>query len=140
MNHSIKQNIPFEDRFWLQVSKTESCWIWTSAKFWNGYGGIRKNGKRIQAHRASWILFNGEIPDGSLVLHRCDNPACVNPDHLYLGDQKQNAKDRDSRGRNGYSNRTHCKKGHEFNDQNTYRYKGKRLCKICRSKLTPRST
>ena len=88
-------------RFWEKVRKTETCWEWTSPLNYCGRGFIRIYGKNMQAHRAAYILLKGEIPDGMCVLHTCDNPSCVNPDHLYLGTQKQNARDREKRGRHG---------------------------------------
>lgn len=68
----------------------------------HGYGGIRdagKEGRLLKTHRVAWELTNGPIPDGSWVLHKCDNPSCVRPDHLYLGDQFANMADMVSRGR-----------------------------------------
>ena len=75
------------------------CWLWTKAIHKNtGYGCIRINGKHGLAHRASWILFNGAIPLGLNVLHKCDVRCCVNPDHLFLGtayDNREDAKRKD---------------------------------------------
>ena len=59
----------------------------------NGYGTIEVDGRSTSAHRAAWIAFVGPIPDGMCVLHKCDNRACINPDHLYIGDKKQNRAD-----------------------------------------------
>ena len=84
-----------EKRFWDKVDKTGDCWVWTGAKYKKGYGMLRVNGKCKQAHR----LVMGE-PDG-LVLHHCDNPACVNPDHLYIGTPSDNMRDMYERGRQG---------------------------------------
>ncbi|MCE5310429.1 MAG: HNH endonuclease [Acidobacteriales bacterium] len=73
------------------------CWIWTGRTNHNGYGRISVSfdGKRIMArtHRISWEIHHGKIPDGMLVLHRCDNPACANPDHLFLGSHQDNQND-----------------------------------------------
>jgi len=85
--------------FWSKVNKTESCWKWTAFKGNTGYGYFWDGKKMERAHRASWIIHNGEIQKGLCVLHKCDNPSCVNPGHLYLGTQLDNAKDRDSKGR-----------------------------------------
>lgn len=73
---------------------TSGCWIWTAYVNACGYGiiGVRKR-VNILAHRASWMLFRGEIPEGQNVLHRCDIPCCVNPDHLFLGTQVDNILD-----------------------------------------------
>jgi hypothetical protein len=85
---------PPEQRFWKYVKKTPTCWLWTGAKHYPGYGVIlRKKGKYIDAHRFSYELHNGEIPAGKWVLHRCDNPACVNPEHLFIGNNSDNIKD-----------------------------------------------
>lgn len=91
---------PLEERFWEKVRKTDGCWEWTGAKA-AGYGCIGGGpGKGlVKAHRLSWEMHNGPAPDGLCVLHHCDNPTCVRPDHLYVGTQKQNADDRESRGR-----------------------------------------
>jgi HNH endonuclease len=75
------------------------CWEWTSYSDGGGYGNISRNGKTQKAHRVSYEAFKGPIPPGLVVRHTCDNPCCVNPDHLILGTQKDNMADRDSRGR-----------------------------------------
>lgn len=75
------------------------CWTWTAGKISAGYGSFSVDGKETRAHRYSYELYVGKIPKGLLVRHRCDNPACVNPEHLLLGTDKDNAKDRCRRGR-----------------------------------------
>lgn len=92
------------ERFWARVlKKTPSdCWPWTGCKTDRGYGIIRhrKPGTgNIRAHRLSWEIHKGAIPTGLQVNHQCDNRLCVNPDHLYLGTQRQNVGDERSRGR-----------------------------------------
>ena len=71
------------------------CWIWTGAKLPKGYGFIKipKTRRQIYAHRLSFLISGGTIPEGMNVLHRCDNPACVNPTHLFVGSQKDNLQD-----------------------------------------------
>lgn len=94
-----------QQRFWEKVEKLgneSGCWLWIACRNNNpkeDYGVIRFNGKNRKAHRVSWILAYGEIPDGMLVLHKCDTPCCVNPNHLRLGNDQENMKDRDSKGR-----------------------------------------
>jgi hypothetical protein len=86
-------------KFWNKVAKSESCWFWTGCKNKDGYGKIKVEGSTKQAHRVSYNLHVGEIPTGVLVLHRCDVPSCVNPDHLFLGTHQDNADDREAKGR-----------------------------------------
>lgn len=94
------------NRFFRMFSKEDSgCWIWMSAKTGNGYGSFRLNGKNEGAHRASYIIFNGDIPAGLCVMHSCDNPLCVNPGHLSLGTVKDNAIDRNKKLRQAYGER-----------------------------------
>lgn len=85
-------------RFMKKVKKSNNgCWLWTGAK--SRYGYFKSCGKSERAHRYSWILFRGDIPDGMFVLHKCDNPLCVNPDHLFLGTQTDNMRDAQTKGR-----------------------------------------
>ena len=94
------------DRFWSKVSKTDGCWIWTGAHYRSGHGHSYFKGKYVGAHRLSWILENGEIPEGTNVCHHCDNPPCVNPDHLFLGSQADNMRDMRQKNR-GAKGETH---------------------------------
>jgi hypothetical protein len=89
------------ERFWKKVNKTDGCWLWTATRI-GRYGGFRFEGRSRTAHRVSWELAFGPIPDGLQVLHHCDTPLCVNPQHLFLGTPLDNARDRDSKGR-GYN-------------------------------------
>lgn len=89
-----------DERFWTHVEKSQNCWNWKSrtSPFGHGMFSLAKN-NAVFAHRYSWYLSNGEIPDGMQVLHKCDNPRCVNPNHLFLGTQADNVNDMVSKGR-----------------------------------------
>lgn len=94
-----------------RTRKTKSdCWEWTGPKFGDGYGNCGSGFPFQRAHRTSYLLHNGEITQGLYVLHKCDNPLCINPNHLYLGDAKQNAKDAIERGQHPVG--PNKKKGH----------------------------
>lgn len=131
------------DAFWAKVDKTPGhgpkgdCWVWTGCKLPHGYGSF---GQHTRAHRYSYELHNGALK-GPLekVCHECDNPSCVNPAHLWVGTQEENALDMSSKGRQWQQKKTHCKSGHEFTLENTYvgkTTKGKptRFCIACRKK------
>lgn len=132
-----------------RTRRTETgCWEWTGSRCKRHpkfpYGivvvGQRRGypGKICRAHRVAWEVHNGlEIPPGMCVLHRCDNPPCINPAHLFLGTLKDNSQDMKAKGRGvGWMTaRTHCKNGHEFTPENTrliVRRAGRaRVCRAC---------
>lgn len=92
------------ERFWKKVNKTDGCWLWTGGKYSSGYGefwtgSIKDGGKLTGAHRVSWMIHYGEIPEGIEVLHKCDVRTCVRPDHLFLGTQTDNMQDMFRKGR-----------------------------------------
>jgi len=87
-----------EQRFWSKVNKTDICWVWTGCRNKKGYGSFYCK-KKIASHRYSYIIHNGNIPNGLLVRHTCDNPSCVNPAHLILGTNQDNVNDKMKRGR-----------------------------------------
>lgn len=88
----------------------DGCWIWSGCKNQHGYGLISFNNRQLSAHRLSYQLFIGEIPKGMYILHKCDNPSCVNPNHLFLGTQKDNMQDMVNKGRSGVGQKRGCPK------------------------------
>jgi hypothetical protein len=95
-----RQRLPLSERFWFSVLKSEGCWEWQGCRNVEGGYGVIRFGKHLLTHRVSWELHNGQIPDGLCVLHHCDNPACVRPDHLFLGTHQENMDDKSRKGRN----------------------------------------
>jgi hypothetical protein len=102
LKQPAKPRWPFEVRFWKKVNKTDTCWLWTGAKVSDkGYGTISYGvyHRQMLAHRVSWMLHFGDIPEGMLVCHTCDTPGCVRPDHLFLGTGSDNLRDQTIKGR-----------------------------------------
>jgi len=95
--------VPIEERFWKHVDKNGECWLWTANKHL-GYGRIKRGPADgvgcIAAHRLSYEMAFGPIPEGMFVCHKCDNPSCVRPDHLFLGSPQDNVDDMYRKGRN----------------------------------------
>lgn len=130
-----------QERFWKKVVKTTTCWNWIGNKYY-GYGYFHLNSKKYKAHRVSWILSHGEIQDGSLILHSCDNRACVNPYHLKFGTQLDNIEDAISKNRlrHGISYTSSgmkirhgiCIRNHRISGENLYvSPRGQRRCRAC---------
>jgi hypothetical protein len=134
------------ERFWKRANKSDGCWVWTGTKS-KGYGVLKlPSGSNVRAHRLSYELNCGPIPEGLVVCHKCDNPPCVNPDHLFVGTNADNIQDMwaKNRGRRAAPKvpkprkplKTHCKNGHPFAGENvrivTYEPgKTYRACRQC---------
>ena len=121
-----------ENRFWSKVDKTDSCWLWQAWHNQQSYGMFRlRTNKSVLAHRLSYEMAKGAIPDGLVIDHLCGVPACVNPNHLGAVTQKENIR----RGKNYNRSKTICKWGHALSGVNLYMRKdGKRACKACKNK------
>lgn len=112
------------------------CFEWHGWRNYYNYGETSYRNKMWMVPRLAWHLWRGPIPEGIRVLHTCDNPACFNCNHLFLGTPYENTMDMVRKGRHHYSpsRKTHCRQGHEFTPENTYRAPSrpnKRACKEC---------
>jgi hypothetical protein len=117
-------------RFWPKVNKTDTCWEWTGTTQKRGYGSILHRGKMQLAHRLSWEMVNGPIPEGLVIDHLCRNPRCVRPDHLEPVTNRENL----LRG-TGFpaenASKTECVNGHPLSGENLEQYGTHRRCRIC---------
>lgn len=137
------QGLPLSVRLQNYEPVPESgCWIWLGTTSWSGYGSLMFKGRHIRAHRASWELVNGPMPEDLQACHTCDIPSCINPAHIWPGTRSDNMKDAVRKGRcqippnprwNAF--KTHCKRGHEFTSENTGSANNHgapaRVCRVC---------
>lgn len=121
-------------RFWSKVDcgTDDECWEWIACKDSNGYGQFRLNDKRVSPHRLAYELECGSIPNGYDIHHKCNNPACANPYHLMAVTTREHIVNLSPNSlQYKESRRTHCIRGHEYTEENTYIYNGSRNCRIC---------
>lgn len=137
------------ERFWSHVEMIpfHQCWEWTGTTLKRqGYGRLQVDGRSFQAHRYSWMLHNGPIPEGLLVCHHCDNKACVRPDHLFIGTTKDNALDASRKGLlDGHPKpKTVCPHGHSLTADNVLirrtprRRRPYQVCRACHYEIRRR--
>ena len=138
-NAPIQLTPEHANKFWSLVDRTPNspggCWEWTAGKNAQGYGCFSrgKNFPQVRASRVAYTLCVGPVPDGLFMCHRCDNPPCCNPAHLYVGTYVENNRDTLARGRRNDRWNTHCHRGHPMTPDNTYVTRGGkgRRCRAC---------
>ncbi len=145
-----RTNLTLRERFDLKwKSDSSGCWIWKASKNKQGYGYFKLDGRMQKAHRVSWMIFSGSVvKDDTCVLHHCDNPSCVRPNHLFLGTYSDNLIDSFKKGRRDQhrgsgvdwveirgvkgKKRSRCNRGHPFSGSNLYiNRSGYQICRAC---------
>lgn len=118
-----------------EIPETDDCVEWPGPRgTTGGYGEVKYRYKNYKAHRLAYEWNVGPIPNDMFVCHSCDNPACYNPRHLWLGTALDNTRDMLTKGRHYWQKMTHCARGHEYTDENTYWRTDKpnsRMCRVC---------
>ena len=113
------------------------CIVWTGPLNNKGYGYTSIDGQRWYVHRLSFVLANQvAIPEGLDICHSCDVPLCINPDHLWVGTRADNMADSAAKGRNPMQMKTHCPRGHAYDELNTRIYRSMRYCRLCMLAVT----
>lgn len=123
-----------ETRFWMKVDASGDCWEWTSSRGGEGYGLFRvggRSGSYRPAHRVAWEMLVGPIGGGLEIDHLCRNHGCVNPDHLEPVTHAENMRRAPWKAAEFQRAKTHCPKGHAYDEENTYINAGKRRCRAC---------
>lgn len=123
----------FEERFWakVDVAGPDDCWKWTASKVPGGYGKVWDGNRLVLAHRAAYELLVGPIPDGLVIDHLCRTRPCVNPAHIEPVTFEENVRRGVGVGMVNAAKKC-CSRGHQFDEENTHHYGGRRICRICR--------